>query len=161
MIAQEKSKCRIWRSWGKLSRATNDQKRLDIRVIVAEDEEPLGEAIAGEDRLELVGRNDGSEFPADVSLTADETNEGCTATEFIHDLSERRASDAMLRKNAKQALLGSAPDAVVIVDATGDIFFARRRLAARGKRARSRNDRRVLDRTRRRRRAFRERAPSG
>lgn len=76
---------------------------------------------------ELAGlRKDGSEFPANMSLTANETIDGYGAAAFIHDLSERRASDAMLRKNAKhfEALLESAPDAVVIVDAIGHIFFA-------------------------------------
>jgi PAS domain S-box-containing protein len=77
--------------------------------------------------LELAGmRKDESEFPIDISLSAAETDEGYAATAFIRDLTERRASDAMLRKNAKhfEALLESAPDAVVIVDAGGRIFFA-------------------------------------
>jgi PAS domain S-box-containing protein len=76
---------------------------------------------------ELTGlRKDGSELPVDLSLSTMETDDGQLTAAFIRDLSERRASDAMLRKDAKhfEALLESAPDAVVIVDVAGHIFFA-------------------------------------
>lgn len=75
----------------------------------------------------LVGaRKDGTEFPVDISLSTIEGDEGQLTAAFVRDLTERRASDAMLRKNAKhfEALLEFAPDAVVIVDTAGHIFFA-------------------------------------
>ena len=67
--------------------------------------------------LDLVARRkDGSEFPAEISLSSIETDLGILVTAAIRDVTERKQAEARFR-----GLLEAAPDAMVIVDAAGRI----------------------------------------
>ena len=69
--------------------------------------------------IDLSGRRkDGSEFPAEISLSPMTTEDGRLIIAAIRDLSERRKAEDMFR-----GLLEAAPDAIVIVDATGRIVL--------------------------------------
>jgi PAS domain S-box-containing protein len=67
--------------------------------------------------LDLFGRRkNGSEFPAEISLSPMDSEDGRVVIAAIRDSSERKKADEKFR-----ALLESAPDAMVIVDARGRI----------------------------------------
>jgi PAS domain S-box-containing protein len=67
--------------------------------------------------LELYGlRNDGSEFPIEISLSPLETEEGTLVSAAIRDITDRKRAEEKFR-----GLLESAPDAMVIVNSTGRI----------------------------------------
>jgi PAS domain S-box-containing protein len=67
--------------------------------------------------LELFGRKkDGKEFQVEISLSPLETAEGMLVSAAIRDISERKKAEEKFR-----ALLDSAPDAMVIVDRSGNI----------------------------------------
>jgi PAS domain S-box-containing protein len=69
--------------------------------------------------LELHGlRQDGSEFPIEISLSPIETEGGTLVSSAIRDLTERRRAEEKFK-----GLLESAPDAMVIVDREGKILL--------------------------------------
>jgi PAS domain S-box-containing protein len=69
--------------------------------------------------LELYGlRRDGSEFPIEISLSPLETEEGTLVSAAIRDITDRKKAEEKFR-----GLLESAPDAMVIVNATGRIML--------------------------------------
>jgi PAS domain S-box-containing protein len=69
--------------------------------------------------LELYGlRRDGTEFPVEISLSPLETEDGTLAMSAIRDISDRKKAEAKFR-----GLLESAPDAIVIVDQSGEIVL--------------------------------------
>jgi PAS domain S-box-containing protein len=76
---------------------------------------PMGGAV-----LELSGRRaDGTEFPAEVSLSAIESDQGLIAIAAVRDVSERKRVEATF-----QAMLDAAPDAMIGVDRDGLIVMA-------------------------------------
>lgn len=64
-------------------------------------------------------KQNGQEFPVEISLSPLETKEGLLVSAAIRDISERREADAKFRD-----LLDSAPDAMVIVGDGGAIVLA-------------------------------------
>jgi PAS domain S-box-containing protein len=76
---------------------------------------PMGGSV-----LDLAGRRaDGTEFPAEISLSAIETEEGLIAIAAIRDVSERKRVEA-----AFHSMLDAAPDAMIGVDRDGLIVMA-------------------------------------
>jgi PAS domain S-box-containing protein len=69
--------------------------------------------------LELYGRRkDGSEFPVEISLSPLHTEQGTLVSSAIRDITARKRSEEKFR-----GLLESAPDAMVIVDQSGEIVL--------------------------------------
>jgi PAS domain S-box-containing protein len=69
--------------------------------------------------LELYGqRKDGTEFPIEISLSPLETEDGRLVSSAIRDITQRRKADQKFKD-----LLEAAPDAIVIVNQSGDIVL--------------------------------------
>jgi PAS domain S-box-containing protein len=69
--------------------------------------------------LELYGlRQDGREFPVEISLSPLETEEGVLVMAAVRDITDRKKADAKFR-----GLLESAPDAMIIVSPNGRIVL--------------------------------------
>jgi protein-histidine pros-kinase len=69
--------------------------------------------------LELFGaRQDGSEFPIEISLSPLETEDGTLVSSAIRDITERRKAEEKFK-----GLMESAPDAMVIVNKDGRILL--------------------------------------
>lgn len=67
--------------------------------------------------LDLVARRkDGTEFPVEISLSSIKTEQDVLVSAAIRDVTERKRAEAMFR-----GLVESAPDAMVIVDESGQI----------------------------------------
>jgi PAS domain S-box-containing protein len=76
--------------------------------------------------LELYGRrHDGSEFPAEISLSSIETEQGRLATAAIRDVTQRRAAERKFEQ-----FLEFAPDAIVGVEPNGRIALVNQQAEA-------------------------------
>ena len=70
--------------------------------------------------MELAARRkDGAEFPAEISLSAIDTEDGILVSAAIRDVTERKRAEAKFR-----GLLEAAPDAIIGVDPDGRIALA-------------------------------------
>jgi PAS domain S-box-containing protein len=76
--------------------------------------------------IELIGRRkDGSEFPLELMLSPLESADGILVTAAMRDISVRRSAEIHLAQmeGRYRGLLEAAPDAMVVVNQTGDIVL--------------------------------------
>jgi PAS domain S-box-containing protein len=87
-------------------------------------EDTLAQQIGG--GIELLGhRKDGSEFPMEIMLSPLESGEGMLITAAIRNISVRKAAESHLAQMERRyrALLEAAPDAMVVVNTSGEIVL--------------------------------------
>jgi PAS domain S-box-containing protein len=101
-------------------RRRKDGTFLDVDVSMRAVRGPHGEirfiAANKKDVTQLKRRKDGSELPAEVSLTPLVTAEGTLVSTPVHDITERKKAEDRFR-----GLMESAPDAMVIIGRDGRI----------------------------------------
>jgi PAS domain S-box-containing protein len=70
-------------------------------------------------------RKDGSEFPIELMLSPLESEEGILVTAAIRDISLRKTADRQLEiaENRYRGLLEAAPDAMLLVNQTGEVVL--------------------------------------